>query len=438
MPRQSDMLAVLSSATATSGDLHVDPAGCERLLELLALVPDPRRRRGVRHSLTAVLAIAAAAVLAGSKSVLAIGEWAAEAPHVLLGALGARRSLRTGGFSAPHGDTFRRVLRAVDADAVDTVIGTFLAERVGAGAPSAVEDGPDRHADHDHVDHDDHDVADPGHDLGGHSDEYQDEPIVRGLSVDGKAVRGARRDDGRAVHLLAAMVHDVPAVLAQRDVAHKTNEITQVKPLLAPLNLTGWAVTLDALHCQRETARYLVEDKNAAYVFTAAKDNQPTLMTQLDALPWATVPITHTSHDRGHGRDERRTIQVMPAPEGIFPYAEQVFLVERYVNDLDGNPKSAVAALGLTCLSTAQADPERLATLVRGHWGIESLHWLRDVVFDEDRSQLRKGSAPQVLAGLHNLAVGVLHAAGRTKIASSLRWVSRNPLRALDILGEPA
>lgn len=410
---------------------------------MLALVPDPRKRRGIRHSVAAVIAIAAAAVLAGSKSVLAIGEWAAEAPHVVLAALGSRRNPRTGRFTAPHGDTFRRVLRDVDADAVDTMIGAFLADRVGVGSPPAPDDGDGRCTA-------DRCTADPGQDPGGHNDNPQvderadaqgdppDEPIVGALSVDGKAVRGARRDDGRAVHLLAATVHGVPAVLAQRDVAHKTNEITQVKPLLATLDLTGWAVTLDALHCQRETARYLVEDKNAAYVFTAAKDNQPTLVAALDALPWTTVPITHTMIDRGHGRDERRTIQVMPAPEGIFPYARQVFLIERYIADLDGTARSAVAALGLTCLSAAQADPERLATLVRGHWGIEALHHVRDVTFDEDRSQLRKGSAPQVLAGLRNLAVGVLHTAGRTKIASSLRWVSRDPTRALDILSQPA
>ena len=426
MPRQSGMFAVLSSAAATSGDLQVDHTDCGRLLQLLALVPDPRKRRGVRHSVVAVLAVAAAAVLAGAKSVLAVGEWAAEAPQVVLGALGSRRHPIEGRFTAPHGDTFRRVLRAVDADAVDTVIGAFLAERMGvAPAPDSADHSAD------------HSAADPGHDSGGPGDQPRDEPIVGALSVDGKAVRGARRDDGRAVHLLAAAVHGLPAVLAQRDVAHKTNEITQVKPLLDPLHLTGWAVTLDALHCQRETARYLVEDKNAAYVFTAAKDNQPTLVAALDALPWARVPITHTMRDRGHGRDERRTIQVMPAPEGIFPYARQVFLVERYVHDLNGTPKSAVAALGLTCLSAAQAGPERLATLVRGHWGIESLHWLRDVTFDEDRSQLRKGSAPQVLAGLRNLAVGAFHTAGRTKIASSLRWVSRDPTRALNILGQP-
>jgi predicted transposase YbfD/YdcC len=431
MPAQSATLAVLSCSAAAADDLHVDAAGCGRLLELLSLVPDPRKRRGVRHSLAAVLAIAAAAVLAGSRSVRAIGEWAAEAPQVVLAALGARYSPAAGRFRAAHIDTIRRVLRLVDAGAVDRVVGVFLAERTGIGAMgsppgeagSAAPDGPGDPGPHDHH-------AQPPR-------PEEDTPLTRGLSVDGKAVRGAIQPDGRAVHLLAAMAHEVPAVLAQRDVAHKTNEITQVKPLLDPLELTGWAVTLDALHAQRETARYLVEDKGAAYVFTAIKDNQPTLFAQLDALPWTSVPIGHTSHNRGHGREEKRTIQVLPAPEGIFPYAQQAFLIERYVHDLGGTLTSAIAALGITALSADQAGPERLANLVQGHWGIEALHHIRDVTYDEDRSQLRTGSAPQVLASLRNLAIGALRTTGRTNIASSLRWISRNPTRVLSTLGQP-
>lgn len=435
MPVQSATFAVLSCTAVTADERPVDAAEGSRLLEFLRLVPDPRKRRGVRHSVAAVLAIAAAAVLAGSRSVLAVGEWAAEAPQVVLAALGARYNPITGRFTAPHVDTFRRVLRPVDADAVDMAIGLFLAERLGMGASDSPPGGTGE-------------SAQDGHDTGQRHDHSrqperrhgpkQDTPTTRGLSVDGKAVRGAIQPDGRAVHLLAAMTHEAPAVLAQRDVAHKTNEITQVKPLLDPLELTGWAVTLDALHAQRETARYLVEDKGAAYVFTAIKDNQPTLFAQLDALPWTDVPIGHTMHDRGHGREEKRTIQVLPAPEGIFPYAQQAFLIERYVYDLNGALTSAVAALGITALSAEQAGPQRLANLVRAHWGIEALHHIRDVTYDEDRSQLRKGSAPQVLAGLRNLAIGTLRTAGRTNIASSLRWISRNPTRVLSILNQPA
>ena len=134
MPAQSATFAVLSRTAATADDLHVDAAGRGRLLELVGLVPDPRKRRGVRHSLAAVRAIAAAAVLAGSRSVRAIGEWAAEAPQVVLAALGARYDPVTGRFGAPHLDTIRRVLRVVDASAVDRAVGVFLAERAGIGA----------------------------------------------------------------------------------------------------------------------------------------------------------------------------------------------------------------------------------------------------------------------------------------------------------------
>jgi DDE_Tnp_1-associated len=131
MPAQSVTPAVLSSTAAVTCDLHVEVADCSRLVELLSLVPDPRRRRGIRHTVASILAIATAAVLAGCTSVLAIGEWAAEAPQELLAALGARRGRRPGRYIAPHLATFRRVLRRADADAVDAVIGSFLAEAGG-------------------------------------------------------------------------------------------------------------------------------------------------------------------------------------------------------------------------------------------------------------------------------------------------------------------
>lgn len=426
MSAQSAMPAVLSSTAAMSCDLQVDVPECSRLVELLSLVPDPRKRRGVRHAVASILAIAAAAVLAGCRSVLAVGEWAAEAPQELLAAAGARRNRRTGRYVAPHLATFRRVLKGADADAVDAVIGSFLAELAGFASLRRTDEPA---------------LADvPGSGSGqarsGQDDKAAEEPLAGALSVDGKAARGARQADGRAVHLLSALIHRTRFVVAQRDVAHKTNEIPEVRRLLEPLDLRGWAVTLDAMHCQKQTARFLVEDKQAAYVFTAAKDNQPGLAAELDALPWQTAPVSHVMTGRGHGRAERRTIQVLPAPEGIWPYARQVFLIERYVCDLQGNLTSAVASLGLTALSAAQASPERLNWLVRDHWGIEAMHWLRDLNFDEDRSQLRRGSAPQIMAGLRNLAIGLIHATGRTKIAPTLRWVARKPERALIFLNQ--
>ncbi len=103
---------------------------------------------------------------------------------------------------------------------------------------------------------------------------------------------------------------------------------------------------------------------------------------------------------------------------------------------LDGAPRSCEVAYGVTSLSSHKADPAVLASLARGQWEIENrLHWVRDVTFDEDRSQVRKGSAPRAMASLRNLAIGTLRIAGRTNIAAGLRWVARDPARVLTFLG---
>lgn len=369
----------------------------ERLLERFGALADPRRPRGVRHSVGVIVALASAAVAAGARSFAAIGEWAAEAPGDVLAMLGARVDPRTGLPVAPCESTIRRTLQILDPDALDGVLGAWLARRQSRSGPA--DEGP---------------------------------PAV---AVDGKTLRGARRDDGRQVHLLAAMTHTGRAVIAQRDVDAKTNEISEFAPLLDPLDLRGVVVTADAMHTQRAHARYLVEEKEADYVFSV-KDNQPGLFAALDALPWGQVPVAHTDSDRGHGRAERRTIQVLPAPEHLrFPHAKQAFLVERHVADLHGTPRSAIAVLGVTSLTPNRATPGRIAALVRGHWTIEALHWTRDVTYDEDRCQIRTGHAPRVLASLRNLAIAALRRAGHTNTARGLRWAARDPQRPLTILG---
>ena len=419
------MPAALKRAVQADAPEEDLPAGrCARLLELFGTVPDPRDRRGVRHpvpAVPAVLAIAVAATLAGCKSVLAIAQWAAAADQRTLAALGARRCRWRRQHVGPHLATFRRVLASIDAAAVDVVIGIFLAELadagdVTAGAGPAPGAGGESGAPAASV---------PA--AGGGPGAGLERPLRGAISADGKSVRGAVQPDGRCVHLLTAMIHGTGAIVAQRDVEHKTNELTQLKPLLGDLDLRGWAVTLDALFVQRNIARWLAGEKGAAYVFTAAKGNQPTLFAKLDALPWHDVPVSYATEERGHGRHEVRTIQVMDAPEGIWPHAAQVFLKT-------GN-RSAVAALGLTSATAAQAGPQRLHELVRGHWGQESRHWIRDTAWSEDASKLRTGSAPQILAGLRNLAVGALRASGHTHIAAALWQCAWDPRHALTVLG---
>jgi predicted transposase YbfD/YdcC len=253
------------------------------------------------------------------------------------------------------------------------------------------------------------------------------------VAVDGKTLRGARDGDGNQTHLLAAMTH-TGLVAGQVEVGAKTNEIPKLSELLDTLDITGAVITADAMHTQRDTADYL-HQRGADFCF-CVKENQPTLFTTLDSLPWNDVAISHTTIDRGHGRIERRTIQVLPAPKDLpFPHVNQVTLIERYVTDLTGNPTSAVAVLGITSLTATHADPTRLAALTRNHWGIESLHWLRDTVYREDNSRTRTRSGPRIMAGLRNLAIGAIRLTGHTDITETNRWANRNMHRPFQILG---
>jgi predicted transposase YbfD/YdcC len=384
------------------------------LLRRFAGISDGRSDQGRDHPVAVVLTLCAAAVLAGMRSFTAIAGWVADVPAELLAWL-----YLTPTPGEPSKTTLWRVLTGVDAAAVDAAIGSWLAERAqhatAAAAASTAARAPD---------------TDP-------TDGADGELLA--IAVDGKTVRGAVAADGAQVHLMAAATHGDQLVLGQVDVSAKTNEIPMFAPLIDQLAATGidpsrLVITADALHCQRDHATYL-HQRGAGFVFTV-KHNQPGLFAALDALPWTDTPIAHRQTDRGHGRITTRTIQTLPAPPDLpFPHVGQVWLIERYVTDLAGSPTSAVAALGVTNLHTNQAAPADIARLVRNHWGVESLHWLRDTVYREDHSRARTRSGPRVMAGLRNLAIGALHLAGRRDIAEATRWASRNMLRPFQILG---
>jgi predicted transposase YbfD/YdcC len=377
------------------------------LLERFAGIPDRRSDQGREHPVAVVLTLCAAAVLAGMRSFTAIAEWIIDVPadmvaclHVAAGAAATK---------GPSKATVWRVLTDANAAAVDMAIGAWLAQRahhsVGAGAGTGADTGS----------------------------------AVVAVAVDGKTVRGAVDAGGQQPHLLAAATHDDQLVLAQVEVGAKSNEIPMFAPLLDQLAATGVelnrvVITADALHCQRAHAQWLHE-RGAGFVFTT-KRNQPALYDALDALPWSRVPIGHRQVERARGQVTTRTIQVLAAPPGLpFPHVEQVWLIERYVRDTTGNLTSAIAALGVTNLGPDQAGPADLARLVRRHWGIESLHWLRDTVYREDDSRAAARSGPRVMAALRNLSIGALHLAGRRDITEATRWAGRVMHRPFQLLG---
>jgi predicted transposase YbfD/YdcC len=395
--------------------VSVSGSGPETIADLrehLAVVPDPRKRRGVRHTVCSILTIAAAAVAAEARSFTAIGEWAADASQKVLARLGARQD-QHGVYQAPNEATMRRVLQAVDPDALDAAISAWLADchtETTAGQAKQPADEPAEES-----------VEQP--------------PPLPAVAVDGKTLRGTCGREGTGgVHLLAAMTHQTGFVVAQVQVVDKTGEVAWFAPLLDQVDLAGMVVTADALHTVQGHARYLV-GRDADYVFIV-KENQHRLHTLLDGLPWQQIPA-HTTTNKGHGRRERRAIQVRSAPENVgFPHAAQVFLIERYITDTTTGKISAVAVLGVTSLTTDQTDPTRLARLVREHWEIENrLHWVRDVTYREDASRVRTGNAPRVMASLRNLAINAFRLTGHTNIAAALRTMTRDATRPLTLRG---
>jgi predicted transposase YbfD/YdcC len=362
------------------------PAAPAALLAALQSVPDPRKRRGVRHGLSGILTIAGCAVVAGARSFVAIAEWAAAATPAALTRLGV-----TG--QAPSESTIRRTINRVDANGLDLVIGAWAALRART----------------------------PGR--------------FRVIAVDGKSLRGSAGAGARCRHLLSAPTHAGGLVLGQLDVDLKTNEIPMFSKLLDNIELLGTIVTADALHCQKDHARYLVEERGAHYLLTV-KGNQPTLRKQLAGLPWADVPVTHTQLDRGHGRVERRTLKVVTVTAGIaFPHAAQAIQVTRQVRKRKTRKWRTETVYAVTDLTADQARPDELATWLRGHWCIENrLHWVRDVTFGEDLSQARTGNGPQVMATLRNLAISLLRLTGATNIAKAIRYHARDTKRPLALL----
>ena len=242
---------------------------------------------------------------------------------------------------------------------------------------------------------------------------------------------GARTSKDPAPHLLAALDQATGAVLTQQRVAGKSNEIPALRDLLEPLDLDGVVVTADAMHTQTGTAQWITR-RGGHYLLTPL-GNQKTLRKTLKALPWKSVPSV-SSVDTGHGRRVRRTAKAIEAPAWVdFPAAAQVVQVRRTRTI---KSRKHVEVVYLICsLPMTDAQPEVVAAWIQGHWGIENrLHWVRDVVFDEDRHQLRTGNGPKVMAALRNLAISLIRLFHGTSIASTTRSLSRQPKRAIRLL----
>jgi predicted transposase YbfD/YdcC len=351
------------------------------LVAALGSVPDPRKARGRRYSLQAILMLALTGVMAGARSWTALAQWAREGQH----------QVRLCG-RPPSLWTFRRVLCAVDVAAVEAALSAWVLSRRTAAARADTAGSP-RAA----------------------------ERVV--LACDGKTVRGSRTT-GVATALFSVFEHRHHLVLTQRAIAD-CNEIAAFGMTLDTVpDLHGVLITADALHTQREHAAYL-HARGGHYLFTV-KRNQPTLHAALTGLPWAQVD-RQISRQRGHGRAETRSIAVLatgsvPGLDDLFPHAAQLIRVIRTRTDRATGKRTRQVVYAITSLDHRQADPGLLADWLQHHWGIENrVHHVRDVTHGEDASRIRTGTAPQLMAALRNTDLNLARLRGETNIAASQR-----------------
>lgn len=367
------------------------------LIEVLAEVPDRRHARGKRYSLVSILALSVVAVLCGARRYGDVAEWGRNYDETLTQALGFARG------TTPCASTIHAVFKGLEIEAFEGTLQGW-AEGVIVQAEAG-------------------------------------RCGLRGRAIDGKTLRGSKKQGALGTHLLSVVSHTRGLTLTQHAVADKTNEITAVHAVLHNLVFTGEGVTVDALLTQREIAHAIIA-QGGEYMMVA-KDNQPRLRETIAAVlatPSAlAAPVqTATCSTVGHGRHERRTIarRALLPGDADWPHAQQVFRIDRRVVRLKTGEVRHESVLGVTSVSVDQAPPSEILALLRTHWTIENRsHYVRDVTFDEDRSQVRSGAIPQTMAAMRNAAISTMRAAGHTHIAAACRRFAARPAEALALIG---
>jgi predicted transposase YbfD/YdcC len=342
------------------------------LIAALMGLKDLRDARGLRYALVTVLVFVILAKLSGEDFLRGIAQWVKERKKELAAVLGLAKA------QAPHYTTYGRILgHAVDVGQFEQVTRAFFATLPGAGQTLLI-------------------------------------------ALDGKTLRGTiPMGATHGVHLLAAYFPGEGLVFAQVEVAQKENEIPAAPRVLGMLDLRGKIVTADAMLTQRRISIQIVEG-GGEYVLPV-KENQPQLLEDIQTLfapercvkgfsPATKDFRTEEQVEKGHGRIEKRTLTASSELKGYvtWPYAEQVFKLERAFKQMNTGKITQEVVYGITSLTAKEAGAKRLLEITRSHWGIENgLHYRRDVTLREDRCRVRRGHAAHALAVINNLVLGL-------------------------------
>ena len=225
--------------------------------------------------------------------------------------------------------------------------------------------------------------------------------------------------------------------VAGSDELKQTNEIGTFIPTMDTLaDIDGKTLTGDALLTQRKLALYIVEDRKAHYVFTA-KDNQPSLAEDIRlAFADRKAPDYSEPYTLVHGRIESRLIWTSTVLNDYleFPFVGQIFTIQRHTIDKKSGEETREMAYGLTSHSPLSANAEQVLKFNRGHWGVESHHYILDWNWNEDRCTIRKGHGPENITCLRRFATGLIKSISKDSVASTIEKLARNVRRVFDYL----
>jgi len=373
-------------------------------------ITDGRCKRGIRYSVALILTLIVLAKLMGEPKLSGVSQWVRLRGKWLNEMVHLQRTCW------PAASTYTYVLERLDAQEVTQVMQQCLTR---AETSRRCGEEPSRLA------------TQQGAEQRAH------------IAMDGKTMRGTLGHEApkqEAVHLLSLYEVATGAVLAQRAVRTKENEISAAPELVTPELLKGRIYSADAMHPQKNWCRQ-VTCAGGDYLLIA-KNNQSTLREDLalyledpeaDRSAW----VTASTCDKGHGRLEKRTLVATTDLNEFLgrDWAEvgQVFRLERTV--LKKGTWSTTVVYGLSSLPPKRADARRLLELNRGHWSIENRsHWRRDVTLGEDHSQVRTGCAPEVLAALNNTVLALMDFLHVSNVPNQMRFYQAQPLEALRLL----
>lgn len=330
-------------------------------IKYFAELTDPRVERTKDHLLADIVFIAIAAVLCGAESWNEMEQYGKAKQSWLKTLLALPNGI-------PSHDTFNRVFSALDPEQLEACFLAWVKEVAQLSQGEVV-------------------------------------------SIDGKAIRGSRQADNKAiVHMVSAWASENSLVLGQRKVDGKSNEITAIPQLLRVLELSGTVVTIDAMGCQRSIAQQIVAQK-ADYIL-AVKENQAHLLEDIrDSFQMLAPDTVAEEIDCGHGRVEQRSCSVLGDLTLIEKASEWSSLrsVVRIQAERFHKGAGKVEQETRYYISSLPPQAARLNQAIRQHWGIEnSLHWVLDVAFHEDQSRKRAGHAAQNFSLLNRIALNLL------------------------------